>query len=203
MSKRIFEQITNYHYYNNEPDWKKPKLHHFEEVDVPNEYKNWKLKLDMYHKNDLSLFNEFKNLGFDFHKIYHSKYNINNILSNCCYYNFKTNKVELKPILYILIVKLYDNSYQLKIGYTNIVKDSKTKGWRIDRFINHSQNFDEIYYYMMIPIEGRHVEENFHNYMKENHSDLIIENAYNKKNQLVKEIYKLEKKVIDICLHFI
>lgn len=204
MSKRVYEQITNYLYFNNDPDWKRPKLNSFEDNLYESiEYNNWKLKLDKYNKNDLYLLNKFKNAGFDFDAIYHSKYNINNIFNNCRYYNIHTDKIELKPILYILIVKLYDNTYKLKIGYTNILKDSKTKGLRLDRLISHSQNFDEIYYYMMIPIDGRHIEEKFHEYIKINHSDLIVQNAYNNKNKLVTEIYELDKKMIDILLSYI
>jgi len=83
MSKRVYEQITNYLYFNNEPDWKRPKLNHFEDNFYESlEYNNWKLKLDKYNKNDLYLLNKFKSVGFDFNKIYHSKYNINNVLSN-------------------------------------------------------------------------------------------------------------------------
>lgn len=204
MSKRVYEQITNYLYFNNDPDWKRPKFNHFDNNLYESiEYNNWKLKLDKYNKNDLYLLNKFKNVGFDFDKIYHSKYNINNVLSNCRYYNIHTCKIELKPILYILIVKLYDNTYKLKIGYTNIVKDSKTKGLRIDRFISHSQNFNEIYYYMMIPIDGRHTEEKIHEYIKEHHPDLIIHNARNNKNKSIKEVYELDPKIIDICLNLI
>lgn len=83
------------------------------------------------------------------------------------------------------------------------MKDSKTKGLRIDRLVTHSQNFDEIYYYMMIPIDGRHIEQKIHKYIKENYPHLIIHNARNNKNQSVKEIYELDSKIIDICLNLI
>jgi len=192
MSKRVFEQITSYRYYNNDPAWKRRK--------IETDYTLWKSKMDKYNKNDLFLLQNFKNVGFDFYKINHSEYNINSIVNRCSYLNTETNKIELKPIIYILIVKLYDNTYKLKIGYTNILKDTKTKGLRLDRLVTHSQNFDEIYYYMMIPIEGRHIEERFHNYMKVHHPDLIVQNSRNNKNQLVKEIYELNPKVIDILL---
>lgn len=197
MTKRVYEQITNYRYYNNDPEWKRRK--------VETDYTLWQSKMNKYSKNNLYLFEYFKSKGFNFSTIWNSpNKNINNVLKDCKYYNITTNNFELKPILYILIVKLYDNTYKLKIGYTSSLDDkTKTKGLRLDRFIAHSQNFDEYYCYKIIPIEGRHIEERLHDYIKHNHPEFVVENARNNKNELVHEVYELNPKIMNICFNHI
>lgn len=197
MSKRSFEEITNYLYYNNDQEKKRRR--------IESNYTLWQSKMNKYNNNDLFLLEKFKKAGFDFYKIWNSQINnINNTFNNSKYYNYKTNKFEMKPILYISIVKLKNDSYKLKIGSTADLEDNtKSKGLRLERFKTHELNFDGHYCYMMIPIEGRHIEENFHDYMKTNYPELIVKNAYNKKNKKTDEIYELNHEIIDICLDFI